>query len=167
MQAVKISIYLAAFVLANFIVQWFGQYGLIFTALLLIPFDFVMRCLFHEPWKGFELFWKLGLLVATASLLTYWINIDTKAIAIASATGFVSAQLLAGIFYQLTIDQKPIIKVNGSDFFGIIADSIVFQMVAFGGVNWVVSVSQIFLKIVGGIFWYYIIFHKYKLHEKW
>jgi len=77
MQVIKISIYLLAFVLSNFIVLWFGPTGLIFTALFLIPFDFVMRCIFHETWKGIELILKMSLLVLVAGFTSYLINIET------------------------------------------------------------------------------------------
>jgi uncharacterized PurR-regulated membrane protein YhhQ (DUF165 family) len=163
----KIIIYLAAFVLANLIVLWYGKYGLIFTALFLIPFDFVMRCLFHEKWKGKELILKLGGLIIVASVLTYFINSGSKNIAIASAVGFISAQIIAGIFYQLTIKKSYFIKVNGSDFFGIIVDSLLFQLIAFSIIDLNITISQTILKIIGGLFWYWLFFVKLKLQEKW
>ena len=167
MQALKISLYLAALITANFIVLWFGKTGLIFTALLLIPFDFVMRCMFHEQWKGIELIIKLGILIVCAGAITYLINIDTKFIAIASVSGFVSAQIIAGIFYQLTIKRKYFIKVNGSDAVGILADSVIFQAVAFNSIDPLITLSQFILKLIGGLFWYWVIFVKLKLHNKW
>lgn len=163
MQAIKISLYLLVFVLANFVVLLFGQNGLLITALLLIPFDFVIRCLFHEQWKGKELILKLGALVIVSSLLTYVVNSDSKNIALGSAFGFIAAQIIAGIFYQLTINKKPFIKVNGSDALGIFVDSIIFQLVAFGSIDYYITVTQISLKLIGGLFWYWIIFVKYKL----
>lgn len=164
--ATRVAVYLLAFVLANFIVLWFGPHGLIITALLLIPFDFVMRCLFHETWKGAELFLKLTGLVMVAALITYAINRQAQNIAFGSVAGFVSAQVVAGIFYQAAINQKFIIKVNGSDFLGIIADSILFQWVAFGGIDWQVTGGQVVLKVIGGLFWYWLIFVKFELHTK-
>jgi len=167
MQALKISIYLIAFTLANFIVLWYGDVGLIFTALFLIPFDFVMRCMFHEQWKGVELILKLGALVCVSSLITYLINQDAQHIAFASIGGFISAQIVAGIFYQSFIKQSFFIKVNGSDAIGIIFDSLVFQIIAFRIITPYITASQIFLKMVGGLFWYWIIFKKLKLQDKW
>jgi hypothetical protein len=167
MAVVKISIYLLAFVLANFIVLWFGATGLIFTALFLIPFDFVMRCMFHEQWKGMELFLKLGAVVIAASVATYLLNRGTENIAYGSAFGFIAAQIAAGIFYQAFIHKKFFLKVNGSDAIAILVDSIVFQLVAFGTIDVFVSTTQFALKIIGGLFWYWVIFVKYKLHEKW
>lgn len=166
MQVIKISLYLLAFIFSNFIVLWFGARGLIFTALFLIPFDFVIRCLFHEQWKGKELIVKLGSLVAIASLFTYLINQEAKNIALGSMFGFISAQIIAGVFYQINIKQSYFLKVNGSDVLAIISDSIVFQLVAFSFINFDITLSQTILKIVGGLFWYWIIFNKLKLQEK-
>lgn len=163
MQGIKISIYLLAFVLANYLVIWFGQYGLIFTALFLIPFDFVMRCVFHETYKGLKLFLYLSSLVVSASVITYLINQDNFSIALASCLGFAAAQLFASIFYQITIKKSYFIKVNGSDLVGIVIDSIIFQLIAFGSINTIISVSQILMKFIGGLFWYWIIFKKLKL----
>jgi uncharacterized PurR-regulated membrane protein YhhQ (DUF165 family) len=162
MQAIKISTYLIAFTLANFTVLWFGANGLIFTALFLIPFDFVMRCMFHEQWKGIELILKLGALVCVSGLITFLINREAQEIALASVGGFVSAQIIAGIFYQTVINKSYFVKVNGSDSLGIIFDSLIFQIIAFGVITPSITISQILLKIAGGLFWYWIIFVKYK-----
>lgn len=167
MQVVKISVYLFAFILSNFIVLWFGSNGLIITALFLIPFDFVMRCIFHETWKGIELILKLGALVTLASITSYLINSDTKNIALASSFGFITAQIFAGVFYQLNIKKSYFIKVNGSDSIGILADSIVFQLIAFSFIDISITLSQFTLKLIGGLFWYWIIFKKLKLQDKW
>jgi len=166
MQVLRISLYLLAFIFANFIVLWYGQTGLIFTALFLIPFDFVMRSMFHEQWKGIELFFKLGSLVFVASICTYLINKDAQNIAIASSFAFLSAQFVASIFYQLTIKKRYLIKVNGSDAIGILVDSVCFQLIAFSIIDPVITLTQFLLKITGGFFWYWVIFVKLKLQIK-
>lgn len=167
MLALKISLYLLAFILANFLVIWFNQLGLIITALIIIPFDFVMRCSFHEDWKGAELIVKLGSLVIVASLITYLINSEYQNIALGSMLGFMSAQIVSGILYQLLIRRSYFIKVNGSDAIGILIDSIIFQLTAFSVIVPEITISQFLLKIIGGMFWYWIIFVKFKLQKKW
>lgn len=167
MQVLKISLYLIAFVLSNFIILWFGPKGLIFTSLFLIPFDFIMRCMFHEQWKGKELILKLGALVFTSSLLTYLINRHSLNIALGSMFGFISAQIAAGIFYQLFIKKSYFVKVNGSDTIGIVFDSIIFQLVAFNLISLDIMISQVVLKFIGGLFWYWILFTKFKIQDKW
>lgn len=164
MQVIKISLYLIAFVLSNFIVLWYGSKGLIFTAIFLIPFDFVLRCLFHETWKGKELILKLGTLVLTASVITFIINKDALNIALASSFGFIFAQIFAGIFYQYFIKSSYLIKVNGSDAIGILVDSLVFQFIAFSVILPEITISQFLLKLTGGLFWYWIIFVKFKIN---
>jgi len=113
-----------------------------------------------------ELFLKLGALVLIASALTYVINRDSLNIALGSACGFIAAQIAAGIFYQLTIKRNFFIKVNGSDAVGILVDSIIFQVVAFEIIIPSITLSQFLLKIIGGLFWYWVIFVKLKLQEK-
>lgn len=156
-----ITVYLAAFVAANLLVKHFGPYGLWFSSLFLIPFDFVCRCLFHESWKGFKLIRNLFLLTLAASLITILINSSALDIALASVCGFTAAQIFAGIYYQLNIRAPLIIKVNGSDLVGIVADSVIFQHVAFGGFDLKVMAGQMIIKFIGGLIWYFIIFKKY------
>jgi uncharacterized PurR-regulated membrane protein YhhQ (DUF165 family) len=114
-----------------------------------------------------ELIIKLGALVITASIITYLINADAQNIALGSAGGFISAQIAAGLFYQLVIKKSYFIKVNGSDAIGILIDSIVFQLLAFSVINYEITIIQFVLKLLGGLFWYWIIFVKLKLQEKW
>ena len=166
MLGVKISIYLMAFILANYMVIWYGPTGLIFTALFLVPFDFVMRCVFHETMKGVKLFLFMAFLVTMASVVTYYINQESYNIAMGSVAGFSCAQLLAGIFYQIFIKKSYFIKVNGSDFVGIIVDSIVFQLVAFSTIDTTITISQIVMKVLGGLFWYWLFFKVIKIQNK-
>lgn len=163
---IRIILYLTAFIIANFLVLYFGKYGLLLSSLFLIPFDFVMRCFFHETWKGKELILKLGLIVLSASVLTYLLNYNAQNIAIGSAGGFIAAQIFAGIFYQFFINKSYFFKVNGSDAVGILVDSIVFQLLAFGSLNIYIMLSQFILKIIGGLFWYWILFVKFNFQSK-
>ena len=163
---VKNILYVLAFVISNLAVLKWGVDGLIFSSLFLIPFDFVMRSVFHETWKGKELVVKLGSLIILSSIATLLINYSTIWIAIASAVGFFVAQLAAGLFYQLSIKKSFFIKVNGSDLIAIIIDAIIFQFIAFGNLNYYVFFTQIILKLFGGFIWYWIIFEKFKLQNK-
>lgn len=159
--------FLVAFVAANLIVKHFGATGLIFSSLLLIPFDFICRCLVHEKYTGWKLVFALFCLTLAAAYFTISINRDAKNIARASVLGFTAAQIVAGIVYQFFKRKGTgfFLKVNVSDLFAVIADSIVFQFVAFNSVVWYILVVQICIKFVGGLFWYYIIF-KTKIYEK-
>lgn len=160
---IRILIYVLAVIAANFLVLYFGKYGLWISSMFLIPFDFVMRCYFHERWRGRELVYKLGLLIGSACLATYLINYRTLPIALASASGFIVANIAAGLFYQAFIKNSKFIKVNGSDVIAITVDSIAFQLIAFSVFDPLVLSGQILVKIVGGFVWYYILFHGFKM----
>ena len=163
----KYVAYIIGFVASNLMVLNMGAKGLIFSSLFLIPFDFVMRSLFHESWKGWELFIKMGALVLAAAAATFIINAEAKNIALGSCFGFIFAQIFAGLFYQKYIKSAYFFKVNGSDAIGILVDSIVFQLIAFGSIDFSIMGSQFVLKLVGGLFWYWVIFKKLKLQERW
>ena len=167
MEALKISVYLAALVLANFVVFWFGKEGLYVTAFLLIPFDFVMRSYFHEKWKGRDLLVNMFILIVSAGLITFLLNPEASAIAVASASAFVCAQAVAGVAYQWWINEPYFVKVNGSDLVGILVDSVVFQVIAFGTLDWGLTWSQTGIKMLGGFMWYYIIFKFLQLPKRW
>lgn len=166
MQAIRISVYLLAFTLSNLIVQHLGAQGLIITALLLIPFDFVMRCVFHEQWSGIGLIIKLGALTVAAGFITYLINKESINVVMGSIAGYTGAQITAGIAYQILINKSYLAKVNLSDVVAIVSDSILFQLVAFSEIDQKITLSQILLKIIGGLFWYYIIFRVIKFKPK-
>lgn len=167
MQALRISVYVLALVAANLLVLHWGPWGLTFTAFFLIPFDFVMRAALHETWQGRGLWLRLGLLIFVSSLITYGINHEAAQIAKASALAFITAQVSAGIVYQFLRDESFLVKVNISDFVGILCDSIVFQFVAFCWLDAALTCSQVFLKVTGGLLWYYILFERLRVQDKW
>lgn len=158
-----IAMYLAAFIAANLLVKHFGAEGLWISSFVLIPFDFVCRCLFHETWAGKRLIARLFLLTLVSSLITL---LFSPAIALASICGFVAAQLGAGMFYQSNKGRSWFFKVNVSDLIAIVFDSIVFQLIAFHHLDLFITGGQILVKFAGGLLWYFIIFKKLKLHER-
>lgn len=160
-------LFLAALVAANLIVNHFGSYGLLFSSALLIPFDFVCRCIIHERYKGTRLLAVLSALTIAASILTYIVNTQAKSVAIASVCGFIAAQLAAGIFYQCFKSKSYFVKVNGSDLVAIVFDSLLFQFIAFGTIIPTITAGQVCIKLAGGLVWYFLIFKKLKLHEKY
>lgn len=151
-----------AFTLANLLVAHYGAQALIVTAIFIIPFDFVMRCVFHEKWSGIELVLKLGALTVVAGIITYAINRQSLDVVFGSIAGYAGAQITAGIFYQAMIRKSYLIKVNLSDLIAIATDSILFQIAAFNEVDTYITISQIALKMAGGLFWFYIIFKVFK-----
>jgi hypothetical protein len=164
---ILIIIYLLAIILSNYIAYCLGQNGLIITAFILIPFDYIIRTIFQEKWKGKNLIIRIIILIFLGGLITFIINYNTINIAIGSLSAFIIANILASIFYQLNIKKKYIYKVNISDFIAIIADSFIFQYLAFNNISLKIMISQISIKIIGGLFWYWLLFKKYKLQDKW
>lgn len=160
-----ILLWLAAFVAANLLVNHFGAYGLWVSSFLLIPFDFVCRCLFHETWTGRRLVMNLTALTILSGCITFLINNGALNIALASFLGFAAAQLGAGIFYQRNKNKSWFYKVNISDLVAIVFDSVVFQLVGFGTLNIYVTTGQVIIKFLGGLMWYFILkkhFHALK-----
>jgi uncharacterized PurR-regulated membrane protein YhhQ (DUF165 family) len=148
------------------LIQHFGAYALWVSSFFLIPFDFVTRCIFHEKWSGEELVSKMFLITFLACGITYGINKESENIALASVSGFTAAQVISGIVYQLNRRKHMFLKVNLSDLFAIIFDSIVFQYIAFGSINPYITFGQIAVKFSGGLLWYYILFKRLRIHEK-
>jgi len=157
--------YLLAFVSANLLVNHFGAYGLWFSSLFLIPFDFIIRCWFQERIKSKStlLLMLFGLTIAVA-LIT--ISFNAVQIAYASTVGFTAAQLGAGIWYRMLKNKSLFIRVNMTDLIAIVCDSIAFQILAFGTLNPLVTIGQVVVKFAGGLLWYYILFKRLKI-QKW
>ena len=155
-----IALFLIALTAANLIVKYFGAQGLWISSFLLIPFDFICRCIFHETWKGKKLIIYLSLLTLAASFLTTAINSSAINIAAGSVFGFMAAQIGAGIFYQYQLkrNQSWFMKINISDLIAICCDSLVFQFVAFKQFDYAITLGQIAIKFAGGLMWYFILF---------
>lgn len=164
-----IALFLIALTAANLIVKYFGAHGLWISSFILIPFDFVCRCIFHETWKGWKLVVNLFVLTIWAALITIIFNYHAIYIAVASIAGFISAQIGAGIFYQWRLKKKEsswFIKINVSDAIAICFDSVVFQYIAFSFFNWTVMIGQIGIKILGGLLWYAILFKMLNIQKE-
>lgn len=163
---VLISFYLISIIGANLLIKSFGAYALLFNSFFLIPFDFVVRCILHEKYANSNLVVKLFLLTFIACIITYALNKDAEYIAIASILAFTSAQIGAGIFYQLSKKKSYFFKVNISDLFAICFDSIVFQLYAFDRIQVSIVFWQIVVKFLGGLMWYFILFKYFKIQNK-
>lgn len=144
--------YIMAIVAANFTIMHFGAKALPITAFFLIPFDLVARDLLHERWeKGLKL--KMTGLILSGSLLSFALNYEVKNIAMASFVAFASAGAINSLFFELFKKKDRQLRMNISNFFAAIADSVLFQIVAFGVLDNFVTFSQTGLKFLGGIFW--------------
>lgn len=166
-KSILILAYVAAIVLANLLVHRMGPVGLWVSSFTLIPFDFVLRSYFHETWTGKTLWLRLGGLIGLSALVTYLANPQAENIALASACGFVVAGVAASFFYQWTIHRTSMIKVNGSDVVAVLVDSVVFQLIAFGTFSVAITGGQFAAKALGGLFFWWLLFDRLKIDQKW
>lgn len=146
-------IYLAAVVLANLTVTWFGPWWSVVNAALLIGLDLTLRDRLHEEWRGRGLVWKMGLLIGAGGLISYLLNRDAGRIALASTVAFVAASLTDALIYHALRDKPYPVKVNGSNIPSAAIDSLVFPTLAFGGLNVALTVAQFAAKVLGGAAW--------------
>lgn len=150
---IYVAIYLLAIVDANLLIAWLGPSYMPIVGFLFIGLDFTSRDKIHDVWNGRGLVWKMGLLIASGSLITYLLNRNAGQIAVASFAAFAFAALLDTFFYHLMLDDDYIKRVNTSNFIASIADSFVFPTIAFGGFMPLAIFLQLVAKIGGGFLW--------------
>ena len=127
-----VGMYLGAIVTANLTVAHYGQAALPFTAFVLIPFDLVTRDVLHERWQDGYLWLRMTALIFAGSILAYLLNVDAARVAKASFIAFLIAQNInAFVFHQLVGRTSRYVRMNTSNLFAALADSIVFPVVAF------------------------------------
>ena len=148
-----VLLYLLAIVLANLTVAWFGPGVTIINAFLFIGLDLTSRDKLHDAWHNRGLVWKLALLIATGSVITWVLNRDAAQIALASFLAFASAAVVDTIVYHLMRTRPTLIKMNTSNIFSAAVDSIVFPTVAFGVFMPLIILGQFLAKVFGGFIW--------------
>ena len=152
-----IGMYLTAAILANLSVAYFGPASTIFNAFVFIGLDLTARDKLHEAWHGKNLWLKMFALIAAGSLISYLLNRNAGMIAVASLAAFGVAGLVDAIVYQFLYNKAWMIKVNGSNVFSALADSLVFPTIAFGGFLPLIVLGQFAAKVTGGFIWSWII----------
>jgi queuosine precursor transporter len=154
-----VGMYLAAIVAANLSVAAFGPAVSIVNAFVFIALDLTARDRLHEAWQVRGLAWKMGLLIATGSALSYGLARllpstmppDLVArIALASLIAFGVSAALDALCYHLLRERAYLVKVNGSNVVSAAADSLIFPTLAFGALlPWIV-LGQFIAKVAGG-----------------
>jgi uncharacterized PurR-regulated membrane protein YhhQ (DUF165 family) len=125
----------------------------IINAFLFIGLDLTSRDHLHEAWHNRGLVWKMALLIATGSIITWVLNRDAGQIALASFLAFSLAAVVDTVSYHLLRDKAYIVKINGSNVASAAVDSIVFPTVAFGVfMPWII-LGQFAAKVGGGFVW--------------
>jgi len=146
-----IGLYLSAIVLANLSIVVIGPQMAIWNAFILISLDLTARDTLHEHWRGRQLWPKMLTLIATGSILSWWLNADAGRVALASFSAFGSAGLSDAAMYQVLGERSRLVKMNGSNVVSAALDTVVFVLVA-GLPLWIIP-AQYLAKIVGGLFW--------------
>jgi uncharacterized PurR-regulated membrane protein YhhQ (DUF165 family) len=150
--------YLAAIVAANLSVAAFGPAVSIANAFVFIALDLSSRDRLHEAWHGRGLIWKMALLIASGSLLSWLLNAGAGRIALASLVAFAVSASLDTAAYAALGRHAPLIKMNGSNVISAAADSLIFPALAFGlPLLWWVVVGQFAAKVAGGAIWSYLL----------
>jgi queuosine precursor transporter len=152
-----VCLYLGAIVAANQIITFLGPSAAILTAFVFIGLDLTVRDYLHESWQGKGLMWKMTLLIASGSLISWLVNRDSGPIALASFVAFAAAGIADTVIYQLLKDRTRFLKVNGSNVVSSAVDSLVFPTLAFGRLMPLIVLGQFAAKVFGGAIWFGII----------
>jgi uncharacterized PurR-regulated membrane protein YhhQ (DUF165 family) len=148
-----VCLYLAAIVVANLAVARFGPPALIVSAFVLIPFDLCTRDVLHERWEGRSLSLKMGILIASGSLISYALSASAVRVAHASAIAFTAAATIDALVYWGGRGLTRFLRMNLSNACSSITDSIIFPVVAFGSTTFSLSAAQTGAKFCGGLIW--------------
>ena len=154
---ILVVIYLAAIVLANLLLLWFGPVASIYNAFILIGLDLSLRDKLHDHWDGENLWVKMLALICGGSAITVALNWDALPIAIASATAFLAAGIGDALLYAKLRNYKFLIRANGSNVAGSALDSVIFPTMAFGVFMPEIILGQFLAKIGGGAIWSFVI----------
>lgn len=147
-----VALYLAAIVVANITVALFGPSVVVLNAFLFIGLDITCRDALHEQWQTGRA-WKMGLLIAAGSLISWLLNRAVAPIAIASCVAFALSALADTVVYTWLHERPWWIKVNGSNVVSAAVDSVIFPSLAFHAwLPWIV-LGQFVAKVGGGALW--------------
>jgi len=113
----------------------------------------VFRDKLHDAWHGKGLWWKMALLIATGSVLSWVLNRNAGTIALASFVAFAGAGVVDTAVYWLLGDKARLVRVNGSNLVSAAVDSLLFPTIAFGGLLWPIVIGQFVAKVAGGFIW--------------
>ena len=150
---IYILMYLGAAVLANMSVFYFGKWMTIVNAFLFIGLNITSRDKMHDVWKNDKLVLKMGLLILTGSLISYALNTGASRIAIASFVSFVLAGIVDTLVYHIVIKKRRLVRINVSNLFSSMVDSIAFPTIAFGVFMPLIILGQFIAKVFGGFLW--------------
>lgn len=148
-----VILYLIAIVLANLTIAAFGPSMVIINAFVFIGLDLTARDRLHDAWRGNRLILKTVFLIATGSGISWLLNRDAGAIALASCVAFAAAATIDAVVYHLLGRYPRWLRINGSNIPSALVDSLVFPTLAFGGFLPLIVLGQFLAKVLGGLVW--------------
>ena len=154
---ILVVIYLAAIVLANLLLLWFGPVASIYNAFILIGLDLSLRDKLHDHWDGKNLWMKMLSLICGGSAITVALNWDALPIAIASSVAFLASGIGDAVVYSRLRKFRFLVRANGSNVAGSALDSVIFPTMAFGVFMPEIILGQFLAKIGGGAIWSFVI----------
>ena len=154
---ILVVIYLAAIVLANLLLLWFGPVASIYNAFILIGLDLSLRDKLHDHWDGKNLWVKMLALICGGSAITVALNWDALPIAIASSVAFLASGIGDAVVYSRLRKFRFLVRANGSNVAGSALDSVIFPTMAFGVFMPEIILGQFLAKIGGGAIWSFVI----------
>jgi hypothetical protein len=154
---ILVVIYLAAIVLANLLLLWFGPVASIYNAFILIGLDLSLRDKLHDHWDGENLWVKMLALICGGSAITVALNWDALPIAIASSVAFLASGIGDAVVYSKLRKFRFLVRANGSNVAGSALDSVIFPTMAFGVFMPEIILGQFLAKIGGGAIWSFVI----------
>lgn len=148
-----VLVYLAAIALANVLVATYGPEVVVVNAFVLIALDLTLRDRLHDRWQRRQLWLRMLVLILAGGALSWALTPAAGQIALASAVAFVCAGAADALVYALLEQRRWLVRANGSNVAGAAADSLVFPMLAFGGLNLGLTLGLFVAKVAGGYLW--------------
>ena len=164
-QIVLVVTYLIAIIGANISTAILGPDWSIINAFLFIGFSLTTRDALHDAWQHKHLILKMTVLILIGSLLSWLIDRSSGNIAIASMVAFGISATVDGIAYHLARYKTRKIRINLSNIASAFIDSIIFPIIAFGGIMPIITIGQFTAKVCGGFIWSLLIVHLYKKYN--
>lgn len=152
MTTIAIIIYAAALLLANLSAATFGPWVTPINAFVLIGLDLALRDLLHARLRA----WQMLLVIAGTAAASWTISQDAGRIAIAGATAFGLAAVADWLVFARSRGTWAQ-RAHKSNLAGAAVDSLVFPLIAFGGLLPLIVLGQFIAKTAGAALWVWVI----------
>lgn len=154
-----VTVFVTVMAAANLSIAAIGPWFLPVTAFFAVGVVLVSRDYLHDIWatRPGGGFWPRMIgMIAAAAVLSYIVNPDSGRVALASVCALVASSLTETVAFQSLFTRRWMIRSNGSNILGAVADSVTFPLVAFGfGMPGIAALilTQALTKALGGAFW--------------